>query len=336
MKIALIGCGKQAEKYARGLRENGVTDIIGFDINKAQLERFAETENIDRAESLDAIFNAADIDGVCICTPAETHESIIRKAADSGKGFLCEKPLDTSLERSIALEAVVKQSGVPATIAMTYRFVPAFRQLKEVLGAAIYETGNSPVLGDITAAYLRIGGRGNHRIWKHLRSTGGGAANEMLVHMIDLLIWLLGPVKSTDLLDWKLLQPERIINGKKETVDGEDWIITSHVLENNIQAVIQADFVSPNFFQSIEIQGTNGSFFGSIQNNLPNVLSLIKPVEGFEAGTHHLPSITRFLPGEVVSELIDALNGKPIVISPMKDAIATQKIVDYISSIAPF
>ena len=55
------------------------------------------------------------------------------------------------------------------------------------------------------AQQFRLGRRGSHKAWKHRAQTGGGAANEMLVHMLDLALWYFGEPESATRLAGDIL-----------------------------------------------------------------------------------------------------------------------------------
>src|SRR5260221_9464594 len=106
---------------------------------------------------------------------------------------------------------------------------------------------------------MRIGGRGSAALWKHRRAEGGGAINEMLVHMLDLAVWYFGPIERAELMMEDVFRPQRVIGGKTESVDAEDFVLARFWTRGGIPVVIQADLLTPSFTQMIEIQGDNGT-----------------------------------------------------------------------------
>ncbi len=283
LKIGIIGCGKQAPKHISGLRKMKGIEPVLADLDVDIARKLASTAALPFVEHPDAIFQDDTIAAVDICTPTPTHELLISQALRAGKHFFCEKPLCETAEAARKIQIAINQHQRIGMIGFIYRFSPIFETARKLMADGA-ESGTSRELGSIATAFFRIGGRGSHQTWKHRQATGGGAVNEMLVHMLDLCIWFLGPVGNVSVLACDLLQPERLINGKTESVDAEDYILVQLEMANGIKVLCQADMVTPAFTQYIEIQGSNGSFMGSIQADMPSYIFLNQPVDGYPSG----------------------------------------------------
>ena len=290
MKIGIIGCGKQAPKHISGLRAAGVEHIVVTDTMPEAITRLTNADpSLIAAASVEDMMADPDIIGVSICTPTPSHAPLIRMAIAAGKHYLCEKPLCDDLDEARELADATAKAQLIGMVGYIYRFVPAFETAKEMLSGVI-ENGVSPVLGRVTNASFRVGGRGSQAVWKHQQATGGGAINEMMVHMVDLAHWLFGAPTDAHLLRKEQRWPTRHIMGTTHDVDAEDWTLTVLNHANNIDVTIQADFITPAFTQYIEIQGENGSFFGSIQPDMPNFVFCVEPRASFYAGKTELAS----------------------------------------------
>jgi len=283
VRVAVLGCGKQAPKHIKGLRSVPGVEIVLADVRPEFARNLAEKENLQWVSSLDEVFSDPGIQAVDICTPTPSHPELILAAIRNGKDFFCEKPLSESsaIAREVA-EATRKSRNI-GMVGYVYRFAPVFE-----LGKQLFEdvpiTGVSGPLGQVRLAHFRIGGRGSHQLWKHRRSTGGGAANEMLVHMLDLAIWYFGPVRDAQLLEKKLIRPQREISGRVEDVDAEDYIMAELQMESGVTVVCQADLLTPAFTQFVEVQGDNGTFMGSIDREMPSFVYCNREADGWKQG----------------------------------------------------
>jgi predicted dehydrogenase len=83
-----------------------------------------------------------------------------------------------------------------------------------------------------------------------MKAAGGGAINEMLVHMLDLAVWYFGPPVETELLVSKVLRPTRLIQGKSCEVDAEDFVVMRMASASSVEILLQADMVTASFAQS--------------------------------------------------------------------------------------
>jgi predicted dehydrogenase len=168
-----------------------------------------------------------------------------------------------------------------------YRYVPILEE-----GFRLFRehqiNGNSLVMGKPLSAFFRLGGRGGHQVWKHRKATGGGAINEMLVHMIDLANWYFGPIQKAEVISCDLRYPEREIQGERVTVDAEDYILVRCLGNNGLEVFCQGDLITPSFSQYVEIQSENGTFMGSIQSDMPSYVFLKKDGGGFSSGKTEL------------------------------------------------
>lgn len=284
-RILLIGCGKQAEKHIEGLRKSGLNDILLFDISHDLAAKLGERSKLPVASSLEAALDDDAVVAVDVCTPTPSHFPVLKAAFQASKHAFCEKPLCETVEQARELLALSNSRGLKCGVGFIYRFAPSFELLKDLIGGA--GRGEGEPLGEILCANLKVGGRGSHAVWKHRADSGGGAINEMLVHMLDLAIWLLGPDGDVELLVKRLLRQQRKINGKMVAADAEDYVVVRALL-GGVEVLIEADLVTPAFIQQVMVQGDNGSFMGSIQPSMPNSLFLIDGRGSYKAGNTEL------------------------------------------------
>lgn len=283
IKIGIIGCGKQAPKHISGLRKVPGVELVLADIAPKLAEALGSKEKVSWVGEIEDVFADPEIKAVDICAPTHTHADLIRRAVASSKDFFCEKPLCENIAEARAIKKLVDNSGCIAMVGYIYRFAPAFELAQRIFEDVPF-SGESMVLGKVFSAYLRLGGRGGHQLWKHKKETAGGAINEMLVHMVDLALWLFGPVREVQMLTCDLLRPVRPINGKMETVDAEDNVMALLKMESGVEVLCQSDLITPAFTQFIEVQGESGTFMGSIQSEMPSFIFCSREAVGYSAG----------------------------------------------------
>lgn len=276
MRVAIIGCGKQAPKHINGFRKQGIADIVVTDVSPERSAALAERQGI-QSIALDDLWKDEDIRAVVIASPTRTHGPLIHQAIETGKDFLCEKPLCETLDEALAIEASAHRNGRIGMVGFIYRSAPVFQEVRRLLR-------KGGPLGSISLGLIRIGGRGSHEVWKHRKETGGGVVNEMFVHVADLALWLFGRPKRTEVLTSELLRPHRVIRGKRVDVDAEDFVLVRLESMEGTVVYIEADMVTPAFTQRIEIQGEYGTLAASIQAAEPNYLFLSEPRGDYPAG----------------------------------------------------
>jgi UDP-N-acetyl-2-amino-2-deoxyglucuronate dehydrogenase len=195
-RIGIIGAGAIATAHALAYRSHPTATLVGVadvDLQRAKrlCHRFGATfATADPGELL----SCAAITAVSVCTPPTTHGALVEDAICAGKHVACEKPLVTSL---VALDAIMQASverpSVVVSTLLQHRANPVLERARELLA--------NGELGEITSASMTVhvrrpaeyygdGGRGG------LSSDGGGVLLIHGIHLLDLLLWLLGPVRS--------------------------------------------------------------------------------------------------------------------------------------------
>lgn len=310
-RFAIIGCGKQAEKHAACVAEIPGLEMVFFDLDHDLSRNLAQRHNSPWSSSLDDILADSQVAATLISTPTPTHYELITASLKADKDVLCEKPITDRLETMADIQRLEREHNRFVMAGNLYRFVPTFEQARDLLRPQA--DGGSPPLGKPLSALFRIGGRGNHRAWKHSRAHGGGAVNEMLVHMVDLAMWLLGPITDVRVAECSLLAPERIIDGQAVTADAEDYVQVGLSNEAGTRIICQADFITAGFRQYVEIMGDNGSFMGSIQDQIPSFAFLNQAQGGVAAGRTDLsgsgPSVLQRQMNSFVRAVLK--NGRP-------------------------
>lgn len=327
LKIGIIGCGKQAEKHILSLKKIPNISLVLSDINPKIAENLAKKTGTSWAKNVEEILNDSEVKAVVICTPTSTHIELIKNAINANKDVFCEKPLCEYQQDPSELKELIKKTDRIVMIGYIYRFVPVFEEAYRLIREQSIN-GISLVFGKILSAYFRLGGRGSHQVWKHKRATGGGAINEMLVHMVDLANWYFGPLKNIEVISCDLRCPKRIINGEEIIADAEDFIMIRCHGQNDVEIYCQADLITPAFIQYVEIQAENGSFMGSIQADMPSYIFLKKSRGGYPAGKTLLNYGSRNVWDIQMLAFIQAiLTRKPLDKNTIEDSIELHKIM---------
>lgn len=325
MKIGIIGCGKQAPKHIAGLRTSHDIEIVVYDVNPQASLSLVKECNVEAVTSVESILKDPQVQGVIIATPTPFHFDFIMQSLEANKHVFCEKPLCETIEQAKLLSSASRESHNFVQVGYVYRFVPAFQGLKSLL------TSNEKPLGRAITANLRLGGRGSHSLWKHRKDAGGGTINEMLVHMLDLANWLFGEITDISSYEQRLLRPTRIINGEEITADAEDFVLLSGFTASGVYVTLQADLLTPAFRQYVEVQGENGSFIGSIQQDIPASVFLLNSIGDFPAGKKELTFLNTNLFHEQMNDFIRNIRQNTLINSPsIMDSIHLLKILSKI------
>jgi len=326
-KIGIIGCGKIAEKHLMGYKALKKGEIILYDPQTELAKNLAAEFACDWVPNLDAILSDPEVSAADICTPTPTHETLMTRAIQAGKHVFCEKPLTDSLESALRLQELALGHNRLLMSGFLYRFHPAFEMVKQVL--------EEKIIGKPYMATFRLGGRGSHRIWKHRKDQGGGAINEMLVHMLDLALWYFGDLEFVSGSQATVLS-QRQVGGQECQADAEDFIQAQLQSAAGVKVFCQADLITPSYMNYLEIMGTEGSLFSSILDHLPTAVFCHRPRGIYQQGNNffNFPK-TNLFERELGYFLKCLTNGHQPQINSLADSVKLINVMETIKQESP-
>lgn len=195
VKYGIIGCGVISDWHARAISEIENAEFLGVtDVVEAARKSFAEKYGVKAYDSVDALVTDPALDTVCICTPSGLHAPLAIQAANAGKHIVVEKPMAiTETEIKDVLDACEK-NNVKMSVVSQLRFTRAVSETKKAVDDGAL---GKIVIADLSMKYFRSqeyydkgGWRGT---WK---MDGGGALMNQGIHGIDIMQYIMGPVKS--------------------------------------------------------------------------------------------------------------------------------------------
>lgn len=287
IKIGVIGCGKQAVKHVLALRKFGC-EIMVADLVDEIACRIANEFQVQYVSTPQAFFEDASVNAVSICTPTPSHFSLIIEALKAGKHFFCEKPLASTYHEARDIQQALEKTDLVGMVGYLYRFHPAFQLVRDLI--------SDGTVGKPYFANFRLGGRGSHRIWKHQKEKGGGAVNEMMVHMLDLVFWYFGHISKTRTILFDTVLKEREVEGKTVQADAEDLAIVHLETESGVKIICESDLITPSYMNYLEIQASNGSVLTSILDYFPSLVFCKEPRGTYQTGNNviHFPKVNLF------------------------------------------
>jgi len=176
----------------------GVLDRYSFDVRF-----FTEIERFDR--HLEKLRRGADRDRVhyvSICSPNYLHDAHIRLALRVGAHALCEKPLVINPWNLDALQELERETGGKVNTVLQLRLHPRLVALRERIAA-----DDRSRQYDVSLTYVTARGRWYDTSWKGSDERSGGLVTNIGIHLFDLLLWLFGPVVTSEV---HLREPRRM------------------------------------------------------------------------------------------------------------------------------
>lgn len=230
--FALIGAaGYIAPRHMQAIKAVGGNLVAALDKHDSvgvldsyfpDCDFFTEFERFDR--HLDKLKRKGiKIDYVSICSPNYLHDSHIRFALRHGADTICEKPLVLNPWNIDALAEIEKETGRKIYTILQLRLHPSIIALREKI-----LKGPKNKVYDVELTYITSRGHWYHHSWKGDVSKSGGIATNIGIHFFDMLIWVFGEVKESDVIELKdskasgQLKLDRANVSWKLSVDYED------------------------------------------------------------------------------------------------------------------
>ena len=228
--LGLIGVGGWGGANAANIMRSGRFNVLGVnDIQEEAARRFANRFKTKRYEDLEALLAESAIQAVCITVPNPHHSELVKLAADAGKHIFIEKPLASHPDSCGELGRYCEDRGVLLQVGHQTRREPAFREIK-----ALLESGE---LGcPLYAQGIYTMDRRSRKDWRtDAKACPGGSMEQLGVHLIDVLIYLLGaPLESEG---WARNIPT--------SSDEADWGAVILRFPGNVRAEVCTSFSSP-------------------------------------------------------------------------------------------
>lgn len=177
MKVAVVGCGYWGKNLVRNFYQLDALRMVcdATPQGRAVAQQLAPTAEV--VADLDDVL-AADVDGVVIATPAETHASVATRVLAAEKDVFVEKPLALTYEEGARLVEAAESRGRMLLVGHVLEYHPAVVKLLELvragaLGRVYYIYSNRLSLGKIRREENILWSFAPHDIAVILRLTGG-------------------------------------------------------------------------------------------------------------------------------------------------------------------
>ena len=309
--VALLGAGRIGQEHAKNLAALPQVDVVV--VCDPRIEGAEAVRPLVRAKDVtpspEEAVNRKDVDAVIICTPTDTHASLIEAAAETGKAVFCEKPVALDLTRTQQALATVAEKGVAFQIGFQRRFDSGYAEAKRRIEAG--------VLGRLDQ--FRTVGRDPAPPPKEYLAKSGGLFLDQAIHEFDIARFLMGDVIEVSAWGTVRFHPDA------EEFDDIDTATTLlrfasgalGVVENSRRAVYGYDIVT-------EVFGENGKILVQAEPKTP-LREYNK--EGYRLDHYHF-FMDRFGPAfraELEAFFQAVSNGKPPSPGP-SDALESLKI----------
>ncbi len=201
-KVGIVGLGRWAKVLTRAVRTSHSIEIVqGFSRSEESRTAFQQEFGVRSATDFAALLNNSEIKGVILTVPNEQHLPLAREVAKAGKHVYTEKPIASTLEEGLAIEALETTYGVSVTVGHSARLMAGIR----VMGEAI-KAGELGRVGFLEANFsneraLEL----TPKAWRWYKDRApGGPLSQLAIHQFDVLHYLGGEILEANSIASKL------------------------------------------------------------------------------------------------------------------------------------
>ncbi len=193
LRTALLGCGSFAAKHAARL----VTlpdnfQLIAFcDRHHERAARLAGQFTQGKAQLFtdhNTLLEQTDLDALLICLPPYGHLDEVEQAAARGVHIFMEKPIALTSQQAWRMVDAAEATGIVTQVGFMFRFGAAVQKLRQMI-----EDGVAGQAGLMSARYFC---NSLHADWWRRKEKSGGQLVEQVIHMFDLMRFLMGEARS--------------------------------------------------------------------------------------------------------------------------------------------
>ena len=195
LRFGIIGAGVIGPIHARALRTLPDAELIAVaDVVAERAQEMAQEFSITPYQDVGEMLAKEHLDIVDICTPSGMHAGYAIQAMRAGCHVIVEKPMEITLAKIDEMLRVQQETGRKLAVVSQHRFDPASQQVHRLLEEHAF---GKLVLGNASIPWWRSQKYYDSGAWRGTwQLDGGGVLMNQSIHSIDLLQWLMGPVKS--------------------------------------------------------------------------------------------------------------------------------------------
>ena len=323
--VGIIGTGSIVNTYVKCISDITETELIALYTKSSNRATVAEELfGVPVFDDFQKFLASSEIQLICVCNESGNHGQAIELSAKAGKHVLCEKPLEVTPKKVDTAIGICEQQGVLLGCVLQNRCSEHYQLVKACVSDG--KLGRL-LMGNASINWYRDKAYYKKNAWRGtLQLDGGAAFMNQGIHTIDLLLDLMGSVKSV------FGQMKTIVHN----IEGEDVGIGLLNFENGAIGTISAGTaLYPGYPERLEIYGEKGSVLmegGKIRQwNVPGVPSpLSKEKSEVKSGAADPTAIGHRNHKTVIEDMVNAIReNRP----PMVNGMEARKAVEVITSL---
>jgi predicted dehydrogenase len=249
VRVAALGMGWWSDVLADAVKRSDKLEIVAcFTRSPEKRSAFAARYGCRPAGSFEEILADPSIEAVINTTPNNVHLETTEAVARAGKHVFLDKPIANTVREGQAIADACRKAGVVLALGYQRRRETHFRWIKAEIDAGRF--------GRLVQAECNISrdrlGRFDLSSWRYTAAgMPGGVMLQIGIHYVDVLEYLLGPVKAVSARLAQLVLP------------GDNPDVANMILEHENGALsnLTASYASASEFYMMNVYGKEASAY---------------------------------------------------------------------------
>ncbi|GAC1391454.1 MAG: Gfo/Idh/MocA family oxidoreductase [Ktedonobacteraceae bacterium] len=195
LRFGIIGCGTIGPTHAEAIDSLPDAQLIAVaDPIASRVQKLADRYSVTPYTDIQEMLDREQLDVVTICTPSGEHGKHACQAMRTGRHVIVEKPMEITRAAIDEMLRTQQEMGVKLSVISQHRFDAATQQIHALVQEHAF---GRLVLSNVLIPWWRSQAYYDSGAWRGTwQFDGGGVLMNQSIHSIDLLQWLMGPVKS--------------------------------------------------------------------------------------------------------------------------------------------
>src|SRR6187431_3120009 len=256
LRVACIGMGWWSDVLADAMKRSSKIKIVAcYTRSQDKRAAFAKKYGCRPAATYEEVLADRDIEAIINTTPNDVHLPTTKAAAAAGKHVFLDKPIANNVTEGRAITEACRKAGVVLGMGYQRRRESHFRYVKKQIDAGAF--------GKLVNAEANISrdrlGKIDLNSWRY-QAAGmpGGVMLQIGIHYIDVLEYLIGPVKAVSGRSAQLVLP------------GDNPDVASLILEHENGAIstLNASYASASEYYLMNVYGKEATAYYDMHSGL--------------------------------------------------------------------
>ncbi|MBS2213069.1 Gfo/Idh/MocA family oxidoreductase [Carboxylicivirga mesophila] len=311
LKIGVLGVSNHFIKRVV-LPMQELSNIELYAIASRSLNKSAEVAQQFNIEhyygSYDQLLANKEVEAVYIPLPNHMHAEWIKKAANTGKHILCEKPMSMNAEEAMEVVEYCQKRGVILMEAFMYKHHPQWLKVRDII-----RTNNIGKIQYINTSFSYNNASASNI--RNVKEYGGGGLRDIGCYAISVPRFLLGK------------EPEKVVSLLSFHPEFGTDMLTSAILDFGTARATFNVSTCASAFQTVDVVASAGRITIDLPFNAYNDVPAKVTVES-AIGTREILIEAADQYGLMIADFAEMVEGKQQVSVSEDDAILNQKVLD--------